>query len=129
MPNFAEIANSEVWVVAVTIAIVASLETLLSVEAIDKIDPLKRTTNTNRELYAQGAGNMISGLIGGLPVTQVIVRSSTNAQSGGRTKMSAILHGFLILFSIIAIPYIIFRAEFPLRFFLKRNHLNLSQWR
>ncbi len=107
MPNFAEITNSQVWVVAVTIAIVASLETLLSVEAIDKIDPLKRTTNTNRELYAQGAGNMISGLIGGLPVTQVIVRSSTNAQSGGRTKMSAILHGFLILFSIIAIPTVL----------------------
>ncbi|WP_289022246.1 SulP family inorganic anion transporter [uncultured Salegentibacter sp.] len=107
IPNFAEITNPEVWVVAITIAIVASLETLLSVEAIDKIDPLKRTTNTNRELYAQGAGNMVSALIGGLPVTQVIVRSSTNAQSGGRTKMSAILHGFLILFSIIAIPTVL----------------------
>ncbi|TDN88104.1 MFS superfamily sulfate permease-like transporter [Salegentibacter sp. 24] len=107
MPNFAEITNSEVWVVAITLAIVASLETLLSVEAIDKLDPLKRTTNTNRELYAQGTGNIISGLIGGLPVTQVIVRSSTNMQSGGRTKMSAILHGIIILFSIIAIPTVL----------------------
>lgn len=107
MPAFAEIINSEVWIVAITIAIVASLETLLSVEAIDKLDPLKRTTNTNRELYAQGAGNMISGLIGGLPITQVIVRSSTNLQSGGSTKLSAILHGFLILISIIAIPTVL----------------------
>ncbi|MBZ9730277.1 SulP family inorganic anion transporter [Salegentibacter sp. JZCK2] len=106
-PNFAEITNSEVWIVAITLAIVASLETLLSVEAIDKLDPLKRTTDTNRELYAQGAGNMISGLIGGLPVTQVIVRSSTNVQSGGRTKMSAILHGFIILISIIVIPSVL----------------------
>ncbi|MGY5846102.1 SulP family inorganic anion transporter [Salegentibacter sp. HM20] len=103
-PDFSAIGSSEVWIVAITLAIVASLETLLSVEAIDKLDPWKRTTNTNRELYAQGAGNMISGLIGGLPVTQVIVRSSTNMQSGGRTKLSAIMHGFLILISIIAIP-------------------------
>ena len=103
-PDFSAIGSSEVWIVAITLAIVASLETLLSVEAIDKLDPWKRTTNTNRELYAQGAGTMISGLIGGLPVTQVIVRSSTNMQSGGRTKLSAIMHGFLILISIIAIP-------------------------
>ncbi|MDT0691265.1 SulP family inorganic anion transporter [Salegentibacter sp. F188] len=106
-PNFGEIMNAEVWVVAITIAIVASLETLLSVEAIDKLDPLKRTTPTNRELFAQGGGNIVSGLIGGLPVTQVIVRSSTNTMAGGRTKMSAILHGFLILISIIIIPTIL----------------------
>lgn len=106
-PDFAQIGNSEVWIVAITLAIVASLETLLSVEAIDKLDPLKRTTNTNRELFAQGTGNMLSGLIGGLPVTQVIVRSSTNQMSGGRTKLSAIMHGFLILISIIAIPTIL----------------------
>ena len=103
-PNFAMITNPEIWVVAVTLAIVASLETLLSVEAIDKLDPLKRVTPTNRELFAQGAGNMVSGLIGGLPVTQVIVRSSANVQSGGRTKMSAIMHGLFILLSIIVIP-------------------------
>ena len=106
-PNFSQIGNTEVWIVAITLAIVASLETLLSVEAIDKLDTLKRTTNTNRELFAQGTGNMLSGLIGGLPVTQVIVRSSTNQMSGGRTKLSAIMHGFLILISIIAIPTIL----------------------
>ncbi len=104
LPDFSQIANPDIWIVAATIAVVASLETLLSVEAIDKIDPLKRSTPTNRELFAQGAGNIVSGLIGGLPITQVIVRSSANAQSGGRTKLSAIIHGFLILFSIITIP-------------------------
>ena len=103
-PNFAMISNPEIWIVAVTLAVVASLETLLSVEAVDKLDPLKRVTPTNRELFAQGAGNIVSGLIGGLPVTQVIVRSSANVQSGGRTKTSAILHGLFILLSIIVIP-------------------------
>ena len=103
-PNFAAIANTEVWVVAFTIALVASLETLLCVEATDKLDPHKNVTPTNRELLAQGAGNIISGLIGGLPITQVIVRSSANIQSGGRTKMSAIIHGFFLLISVILIP-------------------------
>ena len=77
-----------------TIALVASLETLLCVEATDKLDPHKNVTPTNRELLAQGTGNIISGMIGGLPITQVIVRSSANIQSGGRTKLSAIIHGF-----------------------------------
>lgn len=104
LPDFSQITNSEIWVVAVTLAIVASLETLLSVEAIDKIDPDKRTTPTNRELFAQGTGNMVSGLIGGLPITQVIVRSSANTQSGGKSKLSTIMHGFWILISIITIP-------------------------
>lgn len=103
-PNFAAITNMEVWVVAFTIALVASLETLLCVEASDKIDPDKNVTPTNRELLAQGTGNIISGLIGGLPITQVIVRSSANVQSGGKTKLSTILHGFLILISVILIP-------------------------
>jgi len=103
-PNFGAITNPEIWVVAFTIALVASLETLLCVEATDKLDPEKRVTPTNRELLAQGIGNMASGLIGGLPVTQVIVRSSANIQSGGKTKMSAIFHGFLLLISIILIP-------------------------
>jgi MFS superfamily sulfate permease-like transporter len=98
------ISNPEVWITAFTIALVASLETLLCVEATDKIDPLKRVTPTNRELLAQGIGNVFSGLIGGLPVTQVIVRSSANIQSGGKTKMSAIIHGFLLLISVILIP-------------------------
>ena len=103
-PNFAVITRPEIWVTAFTIALVASLETLLCVEATDKLDPEKHVTPTNRELLAQGAGNMLSGLVGGLPITQVIVRSSANVQSGGRTKLSAILHGFLLLISVILIP-------------------------
>ena len=103
-PNFEAISNPQVWITAFTIALVASLETLLCVEATDKIDPLKRVTPTNKELLAQGIGNIFSGLIGGLPVTQVIVRSSANIQSGGKTKMSAIIHGFLLLISVILIP-------------------------
>ncbi len=103
-PNFSAITNTEVWVTAFTIALVASLETLLCVEATDKLDPDKRTTPTNRELMAQGVGNTLSGLIGGLPVTQVIVRSSANIQSGGKTKLSAIIHGFFLLISVILIP-------------------------
>ncbi len=103
-PNFKAITNREVWIVAFTIALVASLETLLCVEATDKLDPHKNVTPTNRELLAQGTGNVISGLVGGLPITQVIVRSSANIQSGGRTKLSAIIHGFLLLISVIIIP-------------------------
>ena len=103
-PNFGVIGNPQIWVTAFTIALVASLETLLCVEATDKIDPLKRVTPTNRELLAQGIGNIFSGLIGGLPVTQVIVRSSANIQSGGKTKMAAIIHGLLLLISVILIP-------------------------
>ncbi len=103
-PDFSQIYNFEVYHVAVTIAIVASLETLLSVEAIDKLDPYKRITPTNRELKAQGIGNIFSGLVGGLPITQVIVRSSANIQSGGRTKNSAIMHGALLLITGLLIP-------------------------
>ena len=103
-PNFNAITNPEVWIVAFTIALVASLETLLCVEASDKLDPHKNVTPTNRELFAQGTGNIISGMIGGLPITQVIVRSSANIQSGGRSKMSAIIHGVLLLISVIVIP-------------------------
>ena len=106
-PDFAQITNPAVWVTGVTIAVVASLETLLCLEATDKLDPYKRTSPANQELKAQGVGNIISGLIGGLPITQVIVRSSTNIQSGGRTKMSAILHGFILLGCAMAIPAIL----------------------
>ncbi len=107
LPNFGAITRPEVWIVAFTIAIVASLETLLSVEATDKLDPDKNVTPTNRELFAQGTGNVISGLIGGLPITQVIVRSSANIQSGGKSKMSTIIHGFLLLISVILVPRIL----------------------
>ncbi len=103
-PNFSAISEPQIWITAFTIALVASLETLLCVEATDKLDPEKRVTPTNRELLAQGTGNMLSGLIGGLPITQVIVRSSANVQSGGKTKMSAIIHGCFLLVSVILIP-------------------------
>lgn len=104
MPDFSALSNPDVYVVAFTIAIVASIETLLCVEATDKLDPYKRSTPTNRELKAQGIGNMVSGLIGGLPITQVIVRSSANINAGGKTKTSSIIHGVILLFSAIVIP-------------------------
>ncbi|GAA4311035.1 SulP family inorganic anion transporter [Pontixanthobacter gangjinensis] len=107
LPSLEMIGTLEIWITGFTIALVASLETLLCVEATDKLDPHKRTTPTNRELFAQGTGNVMSGLIGGLPITQVIVRSSANIQSGGQTKMSAIMHGFLLLISIVIIPNIL----------------------
>ena len=106
-PNFSSIGNSQIWIIAFTIALVGSLETLLSVEATDKLDPYRRDTPTNRELFAQGTGNMLSGMIGGLPITQVIVRSSANVQSGGRTKMSAIMHGILLIIAVVLIPNIL----------------------
>ncbi len=103
-PNFGVIGDPNIWVVAFTIALVASLETLLCVEATDKLDPSKNVTPTNRELLAQGTGNLLSGLIGGLPITQVIVRSSANIQSGGKSKASAVIHGFFLLISVMLIP-------------------------
>jgi len=106
-PKFSAILNHEVWIAAFTIAIVASLETLLSIEAIDKLDPYKRVSPTNRELMAQGVGNMTSGMLGGLPLTSVIVRSSANANAGGKTKQSAILHGCWLLLALLTIPTII----------------------
>ncbi|GAB3274412.1 SulP family inorganic anion transporter [Parahaliea aestuarii] len=105
LPDFSQITNSAVWTVAITIAVVASLETLLSVEAIDKMDPQKRTTPTNRELVAQGVGNSVSGLIGGLPVTQVIVRSSVNLQTGAQSKASTMIHGGLLLVCVATLPH------------------------
>ena len=102
LPDFSAFTNYKVYIVAITIAIIASLESLLSVEATDKLDPHKRNTPTNRELKAQGLGNFISGLIGGLPLTAVIVRSSANINAGAKTKLSAILHGLLLLLSVVA---------------------------
>lgn len=106
-PDFSQIFNYEIWFLAGTLAVVASLETLLCLEATDKLDPYKRISPANRELTAQGVGNMVSGLIGGLPITQVIVRSSTNIHSGGRTKLAAFIHGILILVCVMAIPDIL----------------------
>lgn len=106
-PDFSRIADPAVWRVAVTLALVASLETLLSIEAVDKLDPLRRATPNNRELKAQGVGNLVSGLLGGLPVTSVIVRSSANVNSGARTKLSTILHGVLMLLCVLFVPFII----------------------
>lgn len=107
LPDFTAFGNYQVYIVAVTIAIIASLESLLSVEAADKLDPYKRTTPTNRELKAQGLGNMISGLIGGLPLTAVIVRTSANINSGGKTKLSSIIHGILLLLSVIGLASVL----------------------
>ncbi len=106
-PDFGRIFTYDLWFLAGTLAVVASLETLLCLEATDKLDPYKRISSANRELKAQGVGNMVSGLIGGLPVTQVIVRSSTNIQSGGRTKLSAFIHGVFILISVMLIPEVL----------------------
>ncbi|EMR02585.1 SulP family inorganic anion transporter [Cesiribacter andamanensis] len=106
-PDFSRLLSYEVLVIAATLAIVASLETLLSLEATDKLDPYKRISPASRELTAQGVGNMVSGLIGGLPITQVIVRSSTNIQSGGRTKLAAFIHGLMILGCVMFVPYLL----------------------
>ncbi len=106
-PDFSYINQSNVWITAFTLSLVASLETLLSVEATDKLDPNKNITPTNRELFAQGAGNILSGLIGGLPITQVIVRSSANIQSNAKSNLSTILHGLFLLLAVVLLPSIL----------------------
>ncbi|RZM05077.1 MAG: SulP family inorganic anion transporter, partial [Sphingomonas sp.] len=106
-PDFTAITQAAVWTTAATLAIVASLESLLSVKAIDEIDPRRRITDKNWELMAQGGGNIVSGLIGGLPVTSVIVRSSANVDSGADSKLSTILHGTLLLLSVALIPMLL----------------------
>ena len=106
-PNFAEITNPKVWMIGLTIAIVASIETLLCIEAADRMDQQKRYTDTNVELKAQGIGNLISSLLGGLPMTSVVVRTSANNNAGAKSKMSAIIHGLLLLISVLAIPTIL----------------------
>ena len=107
LPDFRGFANGTVIMYGFIIAIIASLETLLSIEAVDNLDTERRVTNTNRELLAQGIGNTISGLIGGLPITSVIVRSSANVNAGAKTKLSAIFHSALLLISAIAIPFLL----------------------
>lgn len=101
IPDFSYMLDYRVWTIAGTIALVASLETLLSLEAVDKLDPLKRVSPPNNELKAQGIGNIVSGMLGGIPITSVIVRSSANVNAGGKTKISAVLHGFYLLLSVV----------------------------
>ncbi|SMG00446.1 SulP family inorganic anion transporter [Burkholderia singularis] len=102
-PNFAQLLNPDVWRVAITLAVVGSLETLLSLEAVEQIDPQRRPSQPNRELKAQGVGNFLAGMVGGLPITAVIVRSSVNVNAGGQSRMSAIVHGVLLLVSVFAL--------------------------
>jgi len=106
-PDWSQLLNTDVLIIAVTLALVASLESLLSIEAVDDLDPYQRVTPTNRELKAQGLGNIVSGLVGGLPVTSVIVRSSANVNAGAKTKLSAIYHGILLLLSFAFIPLVL----------------------
>ncbi len=104
LPDFHALGNPKVWTVALTLAIVASIETLLSLEAADRLDPYKRTSPPNRELVAQGFGNLISGMIGGLPITSVVVRTSANVYAGARTRVSALVHGLLLFGAVVLIP-------------------------
>ena len=106
-PNFSGFTNPKVWIVGATIAIVASIETLLCIEASDRMDVQKRYTDTNVELKAQGIGNILSSLIGGLPMTSVVVRSSANNNAGAKSKLSTIIHGVLLLLSVLVIPVIL----------------------
>ncbi len=108
-PDWSVLASRQVWIVAVTIALVASLETLLSLDATDKLDPYKRESSGNRELFAQGSGNLLAGLIGGLPMTGVIVRSSANIQAGARTRASSFFHGVFLLLAVATIPALLNR--------------------
>ena len=106
-PDFSLWRDPRIYTTALTIAIVASLETLLSIEACDKLDPYRRITPLNRELKAQGMANTVSGLLGGLPITSVVVRSSANINAGAKTKASTIAHGVILLLSIVLIPEIL----------------------
>jgi len=103
-PQFSAIGNQKVWIAAATIAVVGSLETLLSLEASDRLDPYKRISSSNRELLAQGVGNAFCGMIGGLPITSVVVRTAANVTAGGRTRMSTVIHGLLLLVSVVLLP-------------------------
>ena len=107
LPSLNGFTNIQVWIAGATIAVVASIETLLCIEASDRLDSKRRITDTNLELRAQGIGNMLSGLIGGLPMTSVVVRSSANANAGATSKASAIIHGVLLLVCVLTIPFLL----------------------
>jgi carbonic anhydrase len=113
LPDAKGFLSLEIWQFGATIAVVASIETLLCIEATDKLDPLKRNTPANRELISQGIGNIFSGMIGGLPITSVIVRSSANINAGARTKLSAITHGVLLLLCALTIPFVLNKIPLP----------------
>src|SRR5262249_25368091 len=104
-PNFSQWSNLAVYRAGLTLALVASLETLLNLQAVDKLDPRQRRSPANRELVAQGVGNVTVGLLGGIPMTSVVVRSSVNINAGGQTKLAAIFHGVLLLVSVLFLPY------------------------
>jgi len=129
LPDFSLIfQNKDVWQTAIIICFVASLETLLSLEAIDKLDPFNRISPQNRELVAQGVGNMVSGLVGGLPITAVIVRSAANAEAGGKTKMSSVLHGLWLLLAVLfAVPLLNMIPYSVLAVILIRTGYNLAK--
>jgi len=112
LPDFSGLTNPKVWIVGLTIAIVASIETLLCIEAADRMDAQKRYTDTNVELKAQGIGNIVSALLGGLPMTSVVVRSSANVNAGAKSKMSTVIHGVLLLISVLTIPVILNKIPF-----------------
>lgn len=107
MPNFSALANTKVWLIGVTIAVVASIETLLCIEAADRMDSQKRFTDTNVELKAQGLGNIVSALLGGLPMTSVVVRTTANNSAGAKSKLSTIIHGLLLTICVVSIPAIL----------------------
>jgi carbonic anhydrase/SulP family sulfate permease len=130
LPDWSAIGNPKIYIAAITVAIVASLETLLNVEAVDKLDPQKRVTPSNRELIAQGVGNMTCGLIGGLPVTSVIVRSSVNINAGGRSKVATIFHGVLIVGCMALLPQLLNRIPLAaLAAILIATGLKLFSWK
>jgi MFS superfamily sulfate permease-like transporter len=101
------LSNKAVWTTAVVLALMGSIQSLLSLEAVEKIDPLRRVADPDRELVAQGFGNIVSGFFGGLPITSVIVRSSTNVYAGAVTRMACLFHGILLVISIVFVPFII----------------------
>ena len=109
LPDLGGFANQKVWTYGLTLAVVASIETLLCLEAVDTLDPHKRYSHPSHELKAQGVGNVLNGLVGGLPITSVIVRSSANVNAGAQTKLSCITHGFLLLLSAAAVPSLLNR--------------------
>lgn len=143
LPDFSRWTDPAIYSTAAVLAIVASIETLLSVEAVDKLDPFGRFADNNKELRAQGIGNMIAGVLGGLPMTAVIVRSSTNVQAGGRTPMSAFIHGVLLLLSVFVLSSVLNRIPLaalaavllhvgyklaPVRLFVRMSKLGFNQF-